>query len=143
MDSPSNRTQKEIARARSSLKLDAVSLQELNSYTEEKLAEDARAWGHPHSVLLKTKGFPTGITSRFRSRKSHTTFEGYHHGLLSCKTVGFGFMQFIFIPGIGKSDTGKSICSPTSLPNGILRRKFFSRVTSTPFIERPRTISKS
>ena len=55
----------------SSLKPDVVSLQELNSYTEEKLAEDARAWGHPHSVLLKTKGFPTGITSVFRSRKSH------------------------------------------------------------------------
>ncbi|MEC9123960.1 MAG: hypothetical protein VX969_07425 [Verrucomicrobiota bacterium] len=35
-----------------SLKPDVVSLQELNSYTEEKLAQDARAWGHPYSALL-------------------------------------------------------------------------------------------
>ena len=32
---------------------DIVSLQELNDYTPEKLAGDARKWGHSHSVLLK------------------------------------------------------------------------------------------
>ena len=71
-----------------SLKPDIVSLQELNSYTEEKLAQDARAWGHPHSALLKTGGFPTGITSRFPIEEVSRTLEGYHHGLLSCKTGG-------------------------------------------------------
>ena len=35
---------------------DVVSLQELNHYTPEKLAADARAWGHPYSVLLKENG---------------------------------------------------------------------------------------
>jgi exodeoxyribonuclease III len=71
-----------------SLKPDIVSLQELNSYTEEKLAKDARSWGHPHSALLKTGGFPTGITSRFPIKEISRTLEGYHHGLLSCKTGG-------------------------------------------------------
>ena len=42
---------------------DIVSLQELNTYTPAKLAADAKAWSHPHSVLLKEKGFPTGIPS--------------------------------------------------------------------------------
>ena len=44
---------------------DVVSLQELNTYTEERLRADAESWGHPHSVLLKEDGFPTGITSRY------------------------------------------------------------------------------
>jgi len=71
-----------------SLKPDIVSLQELNSYTEEKLAQDARSWGHSHSALLKTGGFPTGITSRFPIMEISRTLEGYHHGLLSCRTGG-------------------------------------------------------
>ena len=37
---------------------DVVSLQELNEYTSEMLAEDAASWGHPYSVLLKEDGFP-------------------------------------------------------------------------------------
>ena len=82
-----------------SLKPDVVSLQELNSYTEEKLAEDARAWGHPHSVLLKTNGFPTGITSRFPIKEISRTFEGYHHGLLSCKTGGIRVYAIHLHPG--------------------------------------------
>jgi len=83
----------------SSLKPDIVSLQELNSYTEEKLAQDARAWGHPHSALLKTKGFPTGITSRFPIEEVSRTFEGYHHGLLSCKTGGIRVYVIHLHPG--------------------------------------------
>ncbi len=46
-------------------KPDIVSLQELNGYTHEKLAEDARAYGHAYVALLKEEGFPTGITLGF------------------------------------------------------------------------------
>ena len=48
-----------------SLKADIVALQELNGYTEEGLAEDAKFWGHSYSAILKIDGFPTGITSRY------------------------------------------------------------------------------
>ena len=82
-----------------SLKPDVVSLQELNSYTEEKLAQDARAWGHPYSALLKTEGFPTGITSRFPIEDVSRTLEGYHHGLLSCKTGGLRVYVVHLHPG--------------------------------------------
>src|SRR5690606_25552627 len=44
---------------------DVVSLQELNEYTSQKLAADAKRYGHEYSVLLKEDGFPTGITSRY------------------------------------------------------------------------------
>lgn len=64
---------------------DVISLQELNEYTPEKLKEDASLWGHSYSVLLKTEGFPTGITSRYRIEDVQRTLEGFHHGLLRVK----------------------------------------------------------
>jgi endonuclease/exonuclease/phosphatase family metal-dependent hydrolase len=64
---------------------DVVSLQELNEYTPEKLAEDASKWGHQYTELLKTEGFPTGITSRYPIKDVQRFFEGFHHGLLRVK----------------------------------------------------------
>jgi exodeoxyribonuclease-3 len=61
---------------------DIVALQELNGYTPEKLAEDALNYGHGYSALLKTEGFPTGITSRLPIEDIQRTTEGFHHGLL-------------------------------------------------------------
>jgi len=61
---------------------DIVSLQELNEYTHEKLAEDALRYGHTYSVLLKEEGFPTGITSRYPIEDVKRVREGFHHGLL-------------------------------------------------------------
>ena len=65
-----------------------VSLQELNEYTQEKLAEDALQYGHEYSVLLKEEGFPTGITSSFPIQDVHKTTEGFHHGLLRVRIEG-------------------------------------------------------
>jgi len=64
---------------------DVVSLQELNEYTPEKLAEDASKWGHQYTELLKTEGFPTGVTSRYPIEDAQRFFEGFHHGLLRVK----------------------------------------------------------
>ena len=78
---------------------DVVSLQELNHYTPEKLAADAKAWGHPHSVLLKEKGFPTGITSSQPITGVRRTLEGFHHGLLRCQTHGIHVYAIHLHPG--------------------------------------------
>jgi len=67
---------------------DIVSLQELNEYTPEKLAEDARGYGHTYSVLLKEEGFPTGITSRFPIEDVQKVTDGFHHGLLRVRIAG-------------------------------------------------------
>ena len=61
---------------------DIVSLQELNEYTPEKLAEDAKDYGHSYSALLKEEGFSTGITSRYPIEDIQRTMEGFHHGLM-------------------------------------------------------------
>ncbi|MED6326356.1 MAG: endonuclease/exonuclease/phosphatase family protein, partial [Verrucomicrobiota bacterium] len=78
---------------------DVVSLQELNRYTPEKLADDAKAWGHSHSVLLKEKRFPTGITSSQPMTAVKRTIEGYHHGLLHCQTHGIHVYAIHLHPG--------------------------------------------
>lgn len=67
---------------------DIVSLQELNEYTHEKLAEDARMYGHTYSVLLKEEGFPTGITSRFPIEDVQRVTEGFHHGMIRVRIEG-------------------------------------------------------
>jgi len=64
---------------------DIVSLQELNEYTREELAKDARSYGHAYSALLKEEGFPTGITSRYPIEDVQRITEGFHHGLLRVK----------------------------------------------------------
>jgi exodeoxyribonuclease-3 len=61
---------------------DIVALQELNGYTDQKLAEDAKSYGHSYSALLKEEGFPTGITSRFPIEDIQRIREGFHHGLM-------------------------------------------------------------
>jgi gluconolactonase len=77
---------------------DVVSLQELNGYTPERLAADGAAWGHAHSVLLKTDGFPTGITSRYPITDVRRIREGMHHGLLRCRIRGLWFYVIHFHP---------------------------------------------
>ena len=78
---------------------DIVSLQELNGYNPAKLAADAKAWGHPHSVLLKEKGFPTGITSSQPITGVKRTLEGFHHGLMRCQTHGIHVYAIHLHPG--------------------------------------------
>jgi endonuclease/exonuclease/phosphatase family metal-dependent hydrolase len=77
---------------------DVVALQELNRYTAQTLAEDAAAWGHPHSVLLKEDGFPTGLTSRTPIQRVARLREGFHHGLLRAETAGLTLYVIHFHP---------------------------------------------
>lgn len=64
---------------------DVVFLQELNEYRAEMLEADAAVWGHPHTVLLKEEGFPTGLTSRYPLEDVRRTVEGFHHGLIRAR----------------------------------------------------------
>ena len=77
---------------------DVVSLQELNTYTEERLRADAKSWGHSYSVLLKEEGFPTGITSRYPIDEVKRIRQGFHHGLLRCRIQGIWFYVIHFHP---------------------------------------------
>lgn len=71
---------------------DIVAFQELNDYTEERLKQEAATWDHPHVALLKSKGYPTGLTSRFPiSKVQRVVGNGLWHGFLKGETAGIVF----------------------------------------------------
>lgn len=70
---------------------DVLALQELCGYTENKLKENAKRWGHPYVQLLKTEGYPTALTSKKPIRLKEKTVGPFWHGLLHCETYGIDF----------------------------------------------------
>ena len=74
-----------------SQKPDVLALQELCSYTEEMLKEDALKWGHPYVQLLKTDGYPTALTSNRPIVLKERVEKPFWHGLLHCETYGIDF----------------------------------------------------
>ncbi len=77
---------------------DVVAFQELCGYTDEKLKGDAKSWGHPYSILLKTDGYPVGLTSRKPIQLKEKAREGLWHGMLHCETFGIDFSLFTCPP---------------------------------------------
>jgi endonuclease/exonuclease/phosphatase family metal-dependent hydrolase len=75
-----------------------VGLQELCKYTNEKLAEDAKGWGHNYSVLLKKSGYSVGLTSKYPIEIVEKIREKMHHGALHCKTGGIDVFVIHFSP---------------------------------------------
>jgi len=81
-------------------KPDVVALQELNGYTEEKLKEDARAWGHPYVQLCQVKsGFHLGLTSRKPIENVQLIAKkGLWHGIIHGQTHGIDFFVLHLAP---------------------------------------------
>ncbi len=65
-----------------------VGFQELNGYTQDRLAEESRAWGHGHAATVKEGGYIVGLTSREPIEVVERHLEGMHHGLLHARTMG-------------------------------------------------------
>ena len=74
---------------------DIVALQELCGYTEQKLLEDAKKWGHKYAIILKTGGYPVGLTSSKPIVLKEKVMDDLWHGMLHCKTWGID----IFVAG--------------------------------------------
>ena len=72
-------------------KPDVLALQELCSYTEKELEEDALKWGHQYVQLLKTEGYPTALTSNSPINLKERIEDAFWHGLLHCETFGIDF----------------------------------------------------
>ena len=65
-----------------------VGFQELNGYTQDRLAEESRAWGHGHAATVKEGGYIVGLTSREPIEVVERHLDGMHHGLLHAQTMG-------------------------------------------------------
>jgi len=74
-----------------SKKPDVIAFQELCAYTEQKLSNDARQWGHNYSILLKTDGYSVGLTSSKPIELIEKVREGLWHGMLHAETWGIDF----------------------------------------------------
>lgn len=72
-------------------KPDVLALQELCGYNKEKLKADAAKWGHNYVKILKTGGYPTGLTSREPIKIKERVTDKLWHGLLHCETYGIDF----------------------------------------------------
>ena len=68
-----------------------LALQELCGYDEEQLKTDAAKWGHNHVKILKTGGYPVGLTSRKPIHIKKRVIDDLWHGLLHCETYGIEF----------------------------------------------------
>jgi len=79
-------------------KPDVVALQELCDFTQEKLSELAKAWGHPYAEILKTSGYPVGITSTKPIKIKERILENMHHGALHCQIGEIDFFVIHFSP---------------------------------------------
>jgi exodeoxyribonuclease III len=77
---------------------DVLALQELCGYTREKLLADAKKWGHGYAEILKTSGYPVGITSNKPIEVKEIILEKMHHGALHCKIAGIDFFVIHFSP---------------------------------------------
>ncbi|MEZ4899456.1 MAG: endonuclease/exonuclease/phosphatase family protein [Saprospiraceae bacterium] len=70
---------------------DVLALQELCGYTEEKLQSDAKKWGHNYAAILKTDGYPVGITSKSPLEVKERVLDSLWHGMLHVATSGIDF----------------------------------------------------
>ena len=77
---------------------DVVALQELSGYDESKLRADAASWGHAHVELLKTDGYPVGVTSREPIALRERRLDGLWHGMLHAETAGIEFFVIHLSP---------------------------------------------
>lgn len=80
---------------------DVLALQELNSFTQARLEQAARAWGHEHAVILKEDGYPVGLTSRWPIEviekrvdrgKEPALPNRFWHGYLHAKVAGVHYI---------------------------------------------------
>ncbi len=80
---------------------DILALQELCGYDEQQLKADALRWGHQYVQILKTKGYPTALTSNKPIQVKERAIDTFWHGLLHCETYGIDF----FVVHLSPSDS--------------------------------------
>jgi len=84
-----------------------VALQELVGIDATGLAKFAEAWNHPHSAILKERGYPVGITSRTPIEVVERRMEGMHHGFLHARTAGYDIFVLHLAPGDDRLEVRK------------------------------------
>ncbi len=78
--------------------VDVAALQELNGFNNFKLRKLAKQYGHKNAVILKSFGYPVGITSKEPIKVIKKQLTGFWHGFLHVKTAGVHFVVIHLSP---------------------------------------------
>ena len=70
---------------------DVIAFQEMNKFTQPRLEEFARSYGHAYAVLLKENGFPVAITSKYPIVNTEKVIDNMHHGFIKATIKGITF----------------------------------------------------
>lgn len=68
-----------------SLDPDIMALEECNKFTQVSLEELAHSYGHPYAIIVKEKGYPTAITSKYPIVNVQKITDNMTHGFIVCK----------------------------------------------------------
>ena len=71
---------------------DILALQECNKFTQKTLEELARAYGHAYAVIVKEKGYPTGLTSKYPITGVQRITNNMTHGFIVAQVKDFNIV---------------------------------------------------
>ncbi len=77
---------------------DILALQEVNKFTQKKLEDLARSYGHPYAVLLKENGYPVALTSKYPIVNVSKVIDNMHHGFIQAKVADLNIIVLHLSP---------------------------------------------
>lgn len=77
---------------------DILALQECNKFTQLSLEEMAHKYGHPYAIIVKEKGYPTGITSKYPIVNVHKVTDNMTHGFIVAQIKDLNIVVAHFNP---------------------------------------------
>lgn len=77
---------------------DILALQEVNKFTQLTLETMARRYNHPYAVLLKEKGFPVALTSKYPIVNVQKVLDNMHHGFIRADIAGYNVVVIHLSP---------------------------------------------
>lgn len=72
--------------------VDVAALQELCDFNQQKLEKLALEYGHPYAIILKSSGYPVGLTSKKPIIVKKKQLSGFWHGFLHCQSGGVDYI---------------------------------------------------
>lgn len=81
-----------------SISPDIVSLQEVNGFTQATLENMSRNYGHPYAVLLKEKGYPVALTSKYPIVNVKKVIDNMHHGFIQAQILDLNIIVLHLSP---------------------------------------------
>ncbi len=88
-----------------------LALQELCGFTQQKLEEIAKKWGHNYAIIHKEEGYPVGITSKEPIELVKKLTQNCGHGMLHVKTYDYNLV----VTHLNPFDSKKRLVEATTI----------------------------